>query len=776
MSSLLQDIRYTIRTLLRSPGFTLVAVLTLALGIGANTAIFTLVHATILKPLPFRDPSRLIAAWDLYGPTNLQVGVSPAEFTVWDQQTDLFESTGWYRYVSKDLNLSAPGIDPFVAHSTFISSQFLPLLGVSPAIGKLPNEPNELLLSNALWRTRFNADPAIAGKFIRLNDQAFTIAGVLPQSFKYPDFAELFLPPGLLLGDEATNPIRHAMGFVARLRPGVGEQQAEARLEAVAKRLAAEHPKTSTGWGVRVAGLQADLTAKQRTPLLLLLGAVALVLLIACANVANLLLARASGRAKEIAVRTALGAGAWRIVRQLLTESVLLSLVGGGTGVLIGRWSVDVFRQAETPAPQSDFAVLAFALAISVFTGILFGIAPAMHAIDRDADSGMKAMRRTSSVRSALVIGEFALALMLVTGAGILLRSFVRLMDVNPGFSTHGLLTMRLAVPDQSDALFRRIEARVRQLPGVEMFASTNALPLTMGHGNAGRFNVPGSPLIQPDSLPYAQTWFVSPGYLGALQIPLHSGRGFDEHDLTGDAVIINESMARRFWPNRDPVGEKFITGPWGPKPTWSTIVGVARDVKQIALDAEPPLDIYFPALYPASIVVKTAGDPMSLAPAVRAIIREINPALPVSEVRSMDRVLDESAQSRRWMLALLASFAALALVLALVGIYGVMAWSVAQRTREIGVRMALGARSGHVLASVMSHGLKLSVAGMLIGIAGALALRRYLATLVFDVSTADPLVYGAVALLMLAAGLLACYLPARRASRVDPLVALRNE
>ncbi len=617
------------------------------------------------------------------------------------------------------------------------------------------------------------------GRAIRLNDHEFTVAGVMPSNFQFPDFADIWLPQGPLLADEATNPVRHAMGFVARLRPAVTQQQAALRLEAVAKRLAAEHPKTSSGWGVRVYGLQQDLTANTRAPLLMLAGAVALVLLIACANVANLLLARASGRAKEIAVRSALGAGAWRIVRQLLTESLVLSLAGGALGILIGRWSLAALSPISAPL---DSGVLAFLLAISIATGVLFGLAPAMQAIHHDPNSliksGASVAGRSSALRGALVAAEFALALVLVTGAGILLKSFAHLMQVDPGFKPEGLLTMRLSFPDsrKPDVLFRRLEEQMKQIPGVDSFATTNALPLTTGHGNSGRFNVQGSSLINADALPIAQLRTVSPDYFSTMRIPVIAGRAFTDRDLSDDAVIINQAFARRFWPDRDPVGQKFITGPWALKPEWATIVGVVGDVKQLGLDSDATLDIYSPFLYPASIIIHTAGDPRSITSSVRRAIQGVDPEIAISEVRTMDEVLDQSAQSRRWTLTLLASFASLALVLALVGIYGVMSWTVAQRTREIGVRMALGARSGQVLAGVIGYGLKLSAIGMVIGLAGAFALRRFLGTLVFGVSTADPIVYAAVAAVMLAVALLACYLPARRAARVDPRVALRCE
>ncbi|MBZ5602400.1 MAG: FtsX-like permease family protein, partial [Acidobacteriia bacterium] len=497
---------------------------------------------------------------------------------------------------------------------------------------------------------------------------------------------------------------------------------------------------------------------------------------IACANVANLLLARASGRAREIAVRSALGAGGWRIARQLLTESTVLSLAGGALGLAIGRAGLDAFSPVEAPL---DWPVLSFLVGVSVLTGIAFGLAPVIQALRSDTNAVIKAgsvPSGNSSMRGALVIAEFALALMLVASAGILMKSFVRLMQVDPGFRPQGVLTARITFPPsrKADELFHRIEERVRQMPGVDAFASTTAPPLTAGHGNKSRFNVPGSARINPDALPSAEARFVSPEFFKALGIAVRSGRAFTDRDK--DGVIINEAMARRFWPGQDPVGMKFVTGVWGPTPTWSTIVGVVGDVKQSTLDAEPTFDEYFPALFPQFVVVHTAGNPESIAAALRRTIQEIDPDLPVTDVLTMDQIVAESASSRRWTMTLLGAFAALALVLALVGIYGVMAWSVAQRTREIGIRVALGASSRQVLATVVGYGMKLSAAGLLIGFAGAIAARRFLSTLVYGVSTSDPWIYGGVAVLMLAVALLASYIPARRASRVDPLIALRWE
>ena len=788
MGNLLQDARYALRTFLRAPAFTSISVATLALGIGANTAIFSLVYAVLLKPLPYKEPARLMVAWDTYLPQDKflpmfpKMGVSPPELELWRQQADIFEDTAWYRYVSYDFDLTATGAEAITVHGGFLSTNLLQVMGVAPRYGRGFSDhesPNSVLLSHRLWQTRFASDPSAIGRTIRMNDQVFNIVGIMPTDFKFPDWADLWLPPGPLNGDEYTNPIRHAAGFIGRLREGKTSKEAATRLEALSSRLAAEHPSTSTSWGMRVSSLQEDLTANIRPALLLLLGAVALVLLIACGNVANLLLARASGRAKEIAVRSALGAGAWRIARQLLTESIILAVIGGALGAGLGAIGLKVL--SPVPAPL-DSTVLLFLVAITLATGIVFGLAPALHALRVNPNTMIKAGAVTgggsSPVRATLVVTEIALALVLVTGAGILVKSFVRLMHVDPGFQPQGLITMRIAFPQSRDraGLFHRLEESVRQLPGIDRFASTNALPLTANHGNASRFNVPGSPLINPDSLPAAQLRFVSPGYFETMRIPILAGRAFTGNDLGRQVVVINQTMARRFWPGRDPVGEKFITGPWGPAPTSATIIGISGDVKQFGLDSEPSFDLYSVDLNPLSVIVHLTGDTRSMIGAVRQAIQKVDPDLAVSEVRTMDQVVAESASSRRWTMALLAAFAALALILALGGIYGVMTWSVGQRTREIGIRVALGAGSGEVLTMIIGYGLKLSALGLALGIAGAYALRRLLRGLVFDVSPSDPLIYAGVAALMLSVALLACYIPARRASRVDPLIALRWE
>ena len=779
----MNDFRFAARTLTKSPAFTAVAVLTLALGIGANTAVFSLVHAVILKPLPFRNPAQLITAWDAYPPQVEKAGISPAELAEWQRQTDLLSESAWYRYVPASLALTAAGGDASEVQATLVSPALFPLLGAAPAFGRgiaATDPATTAILSNKIWRTRFSGDQAIVGKSIRLNGEAYTVAGVMRPDFAFPDWADVWLPNGPLMADGLTNPVRHGLGFVARMRPGVTIPSISRRAEEVAKRLAAQNAKTSTGWSMHAAGLQDDLTANVRPALLMLLGAVTLVLLIACANVANLLLSRAASRTKEIALRTALGAAAGRLIRQLLAESLTLSALGAGLGLLLAEICLQRFSPVAAPL---DSTVLWFLAAVAMATALLFGLVPAAQILDSDPAAVIKsnsvAAGGSRRLRAALVIAEFSLTLILAAGAGILVKSFVRLMDVYPGFDPAGVMTLRLSIPPTTPPgpLFHRLETALRTLPGVESVAASNSLPTAGSRAAVSRFLVPGSPLSHPDAPPAAQIMLATPELFGALRIPMRSGRAFNEKDgANSDSIIINETMARRFWPGRDPVGLKLITALWGPTPGYSTIVGVAGDVKRFGLDSEPTLDMYFPVNGANYLVIRGSGNIDALAPSVRGAIRAIDPELPVSDVRTLSDVVGESGRSRRWTMALLAAFASLALILALIGIYGVMAWTVGQRTREIGIRMALGANASQVRAMVVRYSLKLSAWGMAIGLAGAFALRRVLASLVFDVSPSDPAIYAAVAVLLLTAALAASYMPARRASRVDPSVALRWE
>ncbi len=778
---ILQDCRYALRMIRKNARFSILLILVLALGIGANTAVFRVVHEMILKPLPFRDPSRLLVVWDTYLPQFAKVGVSPAELQAWQAQSDLFADSGWYRDVPQDGGLSLSGSDPVAVHADIVSASLFPMLGVAPAAGRAfreLEEPQSMLLSDRLWRREFEGDPGIVGKAVQFNGAAFTVVGIMPADGQFPDWADLWLPKGPLLGDEATNPVRHALGFVARLRPGSGEEQVRARLTGIAQQLASEHRSTSTGWGIRVSGLQDDLTGKVRPVLLTLLGAASLLMLIACANVASLLLARASGRTREMAIRVAVGANTSRIAQQLVTESLVLALAGGAGGWVVAKVSL----MAAMPESASlDSAVLLYLWAATLLTGIVFGLAPMLQAMRTDPQTAMKSGAATgsgSAMRSGLVAVEFALTLTLAIGAGILARSFIRLMAVNPGFRPEGVVTARILAPPtrKPPELLQRMREKLMALPGVESVAEINALPLIADRALTSRFNVPGSPLIHPDALPAAQIRLASPNYFAAMGIAMRSGRAFTERDLGSDGVIVNETMARRFWPGRDPVGLRFITGPWSKQPAWSTIVGVAADVKQFGLDAEPSLDMYFPFVGAQFVVLKTRGAAGPLAATLERTLHGADADLAISDVRTMEQIVAESTRTRRLTMTLLASFAGLALVLALAGIYGVMSWWVAQRTREVGIRMALGAQQGEVVRMVLMRGMKLTAAGLALGIGASMLLRWAMAGLVYGVSASDPATYVAVTAAMLAVAAAACYLPARRACGVDPMVALREE
>ncbi|MEO8591694.1 MAG: ABC transporter permease [Candidatus Solibacter sp.] len=781
MGHLWQDVRHALRVLGRTPAFTAVAVCSLALGIGANTAIFSLVYATLLKPLPFRDPARLVAVWDTYQPLFPKLGVSPAEYDALRRQTDLLEQAAWYRYVPVDLNWSVPGAPAIELHGGVIDPGLLPLLGVAPAAGRAfenDGESHRVLLSDRLWRSSFAAAPDVVGRGIRLGGEEYTVSGVMPRGFDFPTDTDFWLPPGPLMGDERTNPVRHAFGFVARLRPGVSQEQARRRLAEVMQRLAGEHPQTSRGFGVQIAPLQEDLTAGMRPSLLLLLGAGSLVLLVACGNVANLLLSRGAGRVREIAIRTALGAGVGRLLRQLLTESVVLALLGGALGLTLAAWTVE----ALSPAPAGlDAPVLCYAFGISLATGVLFGVAPAWQARRVDPIAAIKsgAGRGGSARRAsgALVTIEVAFTLVVVIGAGMLAKSFFRLMRVDPGFDPRGVLSLRMAAPAASDAAarFARIHDQLRGLPGVQAVASASALPLVAPRASAMRFNVPGSPLIRPDTFPVAQQRAVSPEYLVALGLPLRAGRWFTAQDLAQPVAVVNQTLAQRFWPGEDATGKRFIPGPPGSPPNFVTIIGVVGDVKQFGLDSETTMDIYFPSVASRYLLVRTAGDPAQLASAIQRELVSSEPGVALADVRTMQEVVAQSGEARRRTAGILAAFALLAFVLAFVGIYGVMSWTVAERTREIAIRVALGAQGAQVMRMVLGNSARLTALGLGIGLGAAFALRPLLAGLIFGMGTTDAAVYGGAALLLLLTALLAAYLPARRASRVAPVEALRE-
>ncbi len=781
LRGLVFDCRYAARALRNGKLVNVLIVLILALVIGANTAIFSIVHSVLLEPLPFRQPGRILAVWDTYLPQFSKVGISPAELAAWRTQRDLFEDTSWYRYVPFDGILVVPGSDPITVHAGFIATNLFSFLGESPTLGRpfsAKEDPNSVLLSHRLWVQRFAANPAIVGQTILFRGEPCRVVGVMSAAAQFPAWADLWLPKGPLLGDELTNPVRHALGFLARLRSGVPAERASSRLSALSRQLAAANPKTSTGWGIRAAGLQRDLTGDIRPALLLLTGAAALLLLVGCANIAGLLLARSTARRREAAIRVAVGAGASRIIGQFLLECVLLALLGGAAGGLLAKMTLSLALPARA---LLDATVLLVLVAGSVTTGILLGLAPVFDVLRLDPQVALKPAaepHRSSHIRSALVILEFALTLTLVIGAAILAKSFAYLVNEDPGFNPAGVLTASILTPpsDRPEQLFHRIEESLGSLPGVQTVAVTNALPLIANRANTSRFNVPGSPLIHTDALPAAQIRAVSPTYFSAMQIAVKAGRPFTERDLNQSVVIVNETMARRFWPGRNPVGIKFITGPWGPQPSWSTIVGVVADVKDFGLDSERSLDIYHPTLAAEYVVIKTQGDPLALAPSVRRALRAAAPDLAISEIHSMDEIAHEAARRRRVILYLLAAFAFVALLLAVVGISGLMYWTAAQRRRELGIRMALGAQRGQVVALILRQGAYLALAGLGLGLGGTFALRTVMASFVYGVNPGDPLIYVLVTAALLLAALCACYFPARQASRRDPMASLRDE
>jgi putative ABC transport system permease protein len=764
----------------RSPVFTLTVVLTLALGIGANTAIFTVVNSILLRPLPYRDPARLVAIWDTYRPSYPKLGVSPVEYDAWLRQTDIFEEVARYRYVAigKETNLTG-GREPIRVQPTCASSSFFSILGVHPLLGRAflaaddaPSAAPIALISHRLWVDYFAANPALIGAPIQLNGQAFTVVGVLPADFRLPAGADVWLTQAQA-GDEISNPVRHGFGVIARLGPGVSLRQAQVRLESIAQRMEREHPTTSKGFGVSVTGLQEDLAENLRPALVVLLGAVALVLLIACVNVANLMLSR--------------------VVRQSLAESIKLSLAGGAAGLLLAYAGLDLLLRLAPPnlidptTIHIDAATLAFLFAVSLATGIVFGIAPALRAARQDPQEGLKDGGRTftpgaGAGRDALVIAEFALALALLMGAGLFLHSLARLLQVNPGFETANVLTLRVQLSPQAytdsgkfRTFYDKLEARLLSLPSVKAVAATNAPPFATERNNVMRFAVPGSPLMRPDMFPVAHRHLITPNYFRTLGIPLR-GRTYTARDLDGLYVIVNETMARTYWPGEDAVGKRFMTGPLGPNPTWSTVIGVARDVKQIGLDSQRTNDFYFLWYGPTYLMIQTAVDPLPLAAVVRREIQTLDPAAPVSDFRTMDQLLESSTGPRRFSTVLLSIFAALALVLAVIGIYGIMSWSVAQRTQEIGIRLAVGADSREIFKLILGRGLKLSAAGLVIGLAATLALTRVLAGQLFEISPHDPWVLTIASVLMLAVTAAACYIPARHATQVDPITTLRSE
>ena len=812
-----QDLRLAARSLRRNPGFALVAVVTLALGIGANTAIFGVLNGVLLRPLPYATPDRLVKVWN-HWEGSPEGNLSPPEFFDYRERLGSFSHLG--AYTTGPANLTG-GDAPERLNAGFLSAGVFPTLGIAPLHGRVfvaeedvPGVEPPVVLGHGLWVRRFGGDPSIVGRTITLGGNARTVVGVMPPEFRLPEelrgeeTTDLFLPLGI---DRTTVPNRgsHFLRGVARLRPGVSVEQAAAELAAVARQLVAEFPDDYSAemrFGAGAEPLAEHVLGDVRPLLLILLGAVGLVLLIASVNVASLMLIRADARQREMAVRTALGAGRGRIVRQLLVESGLLAMLGGAGGVLLAVWATEALVRLNPPGlprPDAigvDARVLGFALGVSLLTALIFGLVPALHASRAELGSTLRESARTATagaarqrLRTLLVAGEVALAVVLLVGAGLLVRSFVALRQVDPGFRTEGVLTLRMSLPssrypaERVPEFYREFLQRVSALPGVTAAGAVSNLPLASGLGDLN-FEIEGRPVGADESSPRADWQTVTPGYFLAMGMQLLRGRGVlpSDDERAPGAVVINESLARQYWADEDPIGKRFELGA-GAGPGWVTIVGVVRDLRHESLTEPPRPEMYIPhaqfrgwdsgaPVRAMTLAIGNGANPVALAPAIREELRRMDPELPVADVRSMEEVRSESVALPRFVMLLLTLFSAVALVLAAIGVFGMMAYSVAQRTREIGIRIALGASAGEVARMVVRRGMAISLAGVALGLVGAVATSRLLSGMLFGVDATDPATFASIPLLLLATALLASYLPARRATRGDPVEALRRD
>jgi putative ABC transport system permease protein len=821
METLFKDIRYGLRSLLKQPAFTAIAIVTLALGIGANTAIFSVVNAVLLKPLPYEDPDRLVVLFETI--SGRTIPVSYLNFADWRDQSKVFQSVSAVRS-QESFNLTGVG-EAERLQGRLVSASFFSTLATIPIRGRdflaeedRPGAVPAVILSYRLWQRSFGADEGIIGRQLTLNNQSFTVVGIAPASFQFGSEADISVPIGLSAERFKLRGRDPGVSVVARLKNSITPEQAQAELNTIAARLEQQYPDTDGGRRVRIESLLHNVTGDVRATLLILLSAVGFVLLIACANVANLLLARSAARQKEIAIRTALGASRLRVIRQLLTESVLLALAGGAVGLLLAIWGTDLiisYLPEGIPRIREvgvDALVLGFTLAASLLTGIVFGLAPALQSSNPNLSETLKEGERSSSgrrqrVRGILVVSEVAMTLVLLVGAGLLVKSFWQLQNVDPGFNPRNLLTMQISVSAGANEgqrvanFFEELQQRVGGLPGVGSVSVSNGLPFQ--GANQPPFVIEGRPRPEPGKNagspsgqpawgagePGGILYIASPGYFQTMEISLLSGRSFTSQDTRDSppVAIIDEAFARQYFQNEDPIGKRLLLAV--PGSASHEIVGVARHVEHFNLEGQAPVqsEVYFnfnqiplqtlpQFVRRINLLVRSSSDPLSLAAPVRGEIFTLNKDQSVFNVRTMGQMLSQSVAARRFSMVLLSVFAALALALAAIGIYGVMSYAVAQRTREIGIRMALGAETGDVLKLVAREGLKLAAIGMAIGLAGAFALTRLMITLLFGVAPTDALTYTVVSLALISVSLLACYVPARRATKVDPLVALRYE
>ena len=810
MTTLWRDLNYAARTLWKTPGFTAVAVLAVALGVGANTTIFSCVNALLLRPFAYETTDRVVMVWERRVDRFERNSVAPANYLDWREQTRVFEELAAYGQQHFSLD---EGGEPERVPGARVTPSLFRVLAARAERGRTfteeegrPGADDVVVISRGLWRQRFGSDPDIVGRSVRVDGRARTVVGVMPQEFDFPLNASQVWAPLSFEPKEARNRFSHYLQVVGLLRPGVTPEQADAEVSAVAERARQLYPDSNEGRTAFAETLTASFTRGPKPYLLILLGAVGFVLLIACANVANLLLVRASSRQRELAVRAALGASRWRLVRQLLTESLLLALVGGAAGLLLSVWGIEFISKGIPPTFTKfipgwknlgiDTTVLLFTLGASVLTGVAFGIFPALQAtrtnlsesLKEGGQKGAAGGLRRNRMRSLLVVAEVALSLVLLAGAGLMVRSFYEMTRADLGLKPEGVLTLQMSLPRaaypepaQRANFYEQLVARVRALPGVASAAAINFVPMDRSGTTSSQFSVEGEPPPPKDRRPYANHLVATPGYFEAAGVRVLKGRGFTEADdeRARPVCLVNESLARRFFPRGDAVGRGIVVsedeGPW-------EIVGVAADVKNEDLEEQAELEFYRPLRqtpwYTMALVVRAAEGttPANLAPAVRGEVKALDPGLPVYNVRTMREVVEEAVSPKRLAMSLLAFFALGALLLAAVGLYSVMSYAVAQRTHEIGIRVALGAQARDILRLVVGQGLALTLAGLALGLVGALLLTRVMASILYGVSATDPLVFGGVALVLGLAALLACLVPARRATKVDPMVALRYE
>jgi putative ABC transport system permease protein len=799
---LIQDIRYGLQMLLRNPGFTVVTTLALALGIGANTAIFSVVNGVILRPLPYDDPDRLVMVWEhnfrRNRPQNL---VSRANYFDWKKQNRSFEDIAAFSPGASHILTIGSDVERISGETT--SANYFSLLGLTPILGRtytsdedLPNVERVVVLSQQLWQRRFSGDPGLLGQSITLSGNNYTVIGILPSGQDFFDRDPEFWVPFRL--DPTGSYEGRSLTVVGRLKTGVSMEQARTEMTTIASRLEQEH-EYNAGWGINLVPLSEQIVGDVQSALLVLLGAVGFVLLIACANVTNLLLARTAARQREIAIRVSMGASRWRVVRQLLTESGMLAGLGGLFGILFAIWGLDLLvalspeNVPRLSQVQVDTTVLGFTAFVAVLTGLIFGTAAALSALKTDPNDSLKEGGRNTGAgssrraRSVLVVFEMALSLVLLICAGLMIKSFLRLQELSPGFRPENVLTLKLSLPgsqyepQQRVAFYEQLVEGIETLPGVRSAAAMNSVPLD-GIPFGSSFRVDGRPEPPPGESPVADIRWTQGGYFETMGIPLLRGRLMDGRDARNEdgsrVVVVNETLVRRMFPDEDPIGKRIVIS-WG-GPVMSEIIGVVGDVKHMSLRTDVRPMTYWPHAQETSgfmyVIVRADGDPMQLVPAIRRQVQALYPLLPLYDVRTMNELLAASVAQPRFNMLMLGLFALVALILAAVGIYGVIAYSVTQRTREMGIRMALGAQNRDIISLVVRQGMILVVSGVALGLCGAFASTRVLSSLLFEVDTLDPATFGGIAVLLALVALLASYVPARRATRVDPIIAVRHE